>query len=331
MIKSTILSTILAAATLSIMVTPAAQAQPWPGTPVQPGPAPVAPVETLRTPLIDGAPSAPPFVPPPEGQPPAFGDGATPAPVTPGNAGLPVTLIPSVPSIPANQIDNNFSGLPLPFNPALQSPPGVLGPALTPFIPPPPSTPGPDPGSMQAPIGSFNPADEININPAGGIPGTGGFNTSVPTVRRGGQESHQYAYRGRNSILGGGAVDGSQDNIERLGPWAGFGAVTGVPTGNGWRNSSLELGGGQRFQAGGAIVPTGSTVQDYGLSSTRQNGILGLTAQQTTEFGQGLRRVPIFSNKTTDFGFPYTQFDPANTNPQKIDQRLLPTAIITNF
>lgn len=329
MFKSKILSTVIAAATVSIVATPA-MAQ-FPGNPVQPGPAPGSPVNTLRTPLLDGAPSAPPFVPPAEGQPPAVGDGPTPMGVTPGQAGMPVTLLPWVPAIPANQIDNGNSGIPLPINPAVISPPGVLGPSLTPFIPPPPSTPGPDPGSMQAPPGFINPAEQLNVMPMGGLPGTGGFYTSIPTVRRGGQESHQYEYRGRNSIIGGGMSDGSQDNIERLGPWAGWGTVTGVPTGDGWRNSSIDLGGGQRFQVGGTTIPTGSTVQDYGLSSTRQNGILGLTAQQTTEFGQGMRRLPVYSNKTTDFGFPYTQFDPANINYQKTGQYLLPTAIETNF
>lgn len=328
--KSTILSTLIAVAATCSMAS-IANAQPFPGNPVQPGPAPGAPVETIRTPLLDGAPSAAPFQPAPEGQPPAIGDGPTPAPVHPGQAGMPVTLLPWVPSIPANQIDRG-SMVPLPITPAVQAPPGVLGPALTPFIPPPPSTPGPDPGSMQAPPGFINPADEINIIPTGGIPGTGGFYTSIPTVRRGGQESHQYSYRGRNSVIGGGGSDGSQDNIERLGPWAGWGAVTGVPTGNGWRNNSIELGGGQRFDRGGNnIISTGSTVQDYGLSSMRQNSILGLTAQQTTEFGQGMRRLPMYSHKSTDFGFPYAQFDPANVNPQKQDHLMLPTAIITNF
>ncbi|MBK9143588.1 MAG: hypothetical protein IPM23_13885 [Candidatus Melainabacteria bacterium] len=331
MLKSKILFTLLTAATAGALGAPAAMAQPFPGDPVQPGPAPGAPVETLRTPLITGQPSAPPFVPPPEGQPPAIGDGSTPAPVTGGHAGAPVTLLPWVPVIPSNQIDQGSSGIPLPVDPAITSPPGVLGPALAPFIPAPPSTPGADPGSLTAPAGSFNPADELNINPGGGIPGTGGFYTSIPTTRRGGQESHQYGYRGRNSILGGGASDGSQDNVERLGPWAGYGAVFGVPTGDGWRNSSIDLGGGQRFKSGGNVIPTGSTVQDYGLSSTRDHVIGALQSQQSTEFGQGMRRLPLYSSKTTDFGFPYTQFDPANVNAQKQDHLMNPTAIITNF
>ncbi len=329
MLKSRILFSILTVAATVGIASPA-MAQPFPNDPVQGTPPPVAPVTTLRTPLIVGHPSSPAYVPPPEGQPPAIGDGATPAPQINGHDGLPVTLLPWVPVIPSNQIDQGASGIPLPVDPSITSAPGVLGPALTPFIPPPPSTPGPDPGSLTAPAGSFNPSQELNIIPTGGLPGTGGFNTSIPTVRRGGQETHQYAYRGRNSTLGGGG-DGSQDNITRLGPWAGFGTVTGVPTGDGLRNSAIDLGGGQRFSAGGATIPTGSTVQDFGLSSTRNAGIMGLNAQQTTEFGQGMRRLPVFSNKTTDFGFPYTQFDPANTNPQKQDHLITPTAILTNF
>ncbi|MCA9803819.1 MAG: hypothetical protein KC777_17735 [Cyanobacteria bacterium HKST-UBA02] len=331
MLKSKILFTLLTAATAGALGVPAAMAQPFPGDPVQPGPAPGAPVSTLRTPLISGQPSSAPFVPPAEGQPPAIGDGSTPAPVTGGHAGAPVTLLPWVPVIPSNQIDQGSSGIPLPVDPAITSPPGVLGPALAPVIPAPPSTPGADPGSLTAPTGSFNPADETNVNPGGGLPGTGGYYTSIPTMRRGGQETHQYGYRGRNSILGGGGTDGSQDNVERLGPWAGYGAVFGVPTGDGWRNSSIDLGGGQRFKTGGNVIPTGSTVQDYGLSSTRTNVIGALQSQQSTEFGQGMRRLPLYSSKTTDFGFPYTQFDPANVNAQKQDQLLNPTAILTNF
>jgi hypothetical protein len=286
---------------------------------------------TLHTPLIPGAVSSPPFVCPPEGQPPAIGDGPTPAPVVPGHTSPP-TLLPWIPAIPANQIDNGTSGIPLPVGPPIETPPGVLGPMLTPFIPGPPSTPGPDPGSLTAPDGFINPAQEININPEGGIPGTGGYNTTIPTQRRGGQETHQWELRGRNSSLIPGMGDGSQDQVTRLGPWAGWGVPFGVPTGSGLRNSSIDLGGGQRFQVGGGcIIPTGSTVIDYGLNPMREHWIDALSAQQATEFGQGMRRIPRFSHKTTDFGFPYAQFDPANTNPQKQDQLLLPTAVITNF
>src|SRR5262249_8181619 len=232
---------------------------------------------TLRTPLIPGASSAPPFVPAPEGQPPAIGDGPTPAGVVPRQA-LPSTLLPWIPAIPANQIYQGTSGIPLPFTPPVEMPPGVLGPLMTPFIPAPPSTPGPDPGSMLAPQGFINPAQELNINPQGGIPGTGGYNTTIPTVRRGGQETHQWELRGRNSSLIPGMGDGSQDQVSRLGPYAGWGVPFGVATGDGLRNNSIDLGGGMRFKAGGGRIATGSTVQDYGLSPVRHPWLQALRA-----------------------------------------------------
>ncbi len=319
MLDRTILATLIAIAAASSSCQALAQGMPG------------GPSSTLRTPLIDGAQTTPPFVCPAEGQPPAVGNGPTPGPVIPGHTGPP-TLLPWIPAIPANQIDNGTSGIPLPVAPPVETPPGVLGPLLTPFIPAPPSTPGADPGSLTAPPGFINPAEEININPGGGIPGEGGFYTTIPTVRRGGQETHQYELRGRNSSLIPGLGDGSQDQVTRLGPWAGWGVPFGVPTGNGLRNSSIDLGGGQRFQVGGGcIIPTGSSIQEYGLNPLRDSVIGGLQAQQSFEFGQGWRNIPLYSSKTTDFGFPYAQFDPANVNPQKQDQLLLPTAIITNF
>jgi hypothetical protein len=246
--------------------------------------------------------------------------------------GGPPTLLPWVPNIPANTVDQASSGIPLPFSPAIESAPGVLGPALTPAIPGPPSTPGPDMGSLTNVPGFINPAQELNIYPGGGIPGQGGYNTTIPTQRRGGQETHQWGLRGRNSSLIPGMGDGSQDQVTRLGPWTGWGIPFGVPTGNGLRNSSIDLGGGMRFKAGDCCtVPTGSSVADYGLSSTRDNFIGALNAQQSYEYGQGFRNSPRYSNKTTDFGFPYQQFDPANVNPQKQAQLIIPSAVTTNF
>jgi hypothetical protein len=289
-----------------------------------------APSVTGKTPLINGASSSAPFMSAPEGMPPAMGQGNTPAPVLPGMGGSP-TLLPWVPAIPSNQIDQTSSGIPLPITPAIAAPPGVLGPLLTPAIPAPPSTPGFDPGNLQAPMGSFNPAQNTGVLPGGGLPGTGGYCTSIPTQRRGGQETHQWELRGRNSSLAGFGGDGTQDQVTLLGPMAGWGAPFGVPTGNGLRNSSLDLGGGQRFAAGGQTISTGSTVQDYGLSSTRNNPIGALHGRQSTEFGQGWRRIPQYTSKTTDFGFPYQQFSPANVNGQKTGQLLAPKAVITNF
>ena len=284
----------------------------------------------LRDPLIPGAQSTPPFICPPEGAPPPVGMGPTPAPVTPGMGG-PSTLLPWVPAVPANQVGIGNSGIPLPFGPPVAMPPGVLGPLLTPFVPGPSSTPGADPGSLTAPAGSFNPARDVNVQPQGGFAGTGGYNTTIPTQRRGGQQSHQWELRGRNSSLIPGAGDGSQDEVTRLGPYSGWGVPFGVATGDGLRNNSIDLGGGMRYAAGGVKIPTGSTIQDFGLSSTRGNGIMGLGAQQSTEFGQGFRREPTYSSNTTDFGFPYRQFNPANEDAQKTGQLLPPTGVITNF
>lgn len=299
---------------------------------------------TLRTPLIPGAQSTGVGMPAAEGAPPAIGDGATPAGVVPGHTG-PSTLLPWIPAVPANQIDQGSSGINLPVAPALVSPPGVLGPALTGLIPAPPSTPGADPGMLNiAPYANtFNPALETNIMGGGGLPGTGGYGTSIPQTRRSGQTTHQYELRGRHMALGAGsgAAGGIQDEVTRVGPLAGFGLPFGVPTGNGFdkgtsagtelRNSSIDLGGGQRLKLGGQRISTGSSIQDFGLSDTRNNGIAALTAQQATEFGQGWRRIPQYSSRTTDFGFNYTQFNPANVTQQKTGQLLLPKGVETNF
>jgi hypothetical protein len=308
----------------------ASHSGPWPGSPPQAGGAPGGPVTTLRDPLIPGEPTAAPFQSAPEGPPPPIGNGPTPAPVNPGMGGAP-ELMPWVPAVPANEIDLGSSGIPLGISPAIVSPPGILGPSLTGIVPAPPSTPGTDPGSLTAPPGFINDAQQVNIIPTGGFAGTGGYYTTIPTQRRGGQETHQWGYRGRNAAIGGIGGDGSQDNVARLGPWAGWGTVTGVPTGDGLRQSSIDLGGGQRFKAGGTKISTGSSIQDFGLSATRDNPIAALNAQQSYEFGQGFRREPIYSSKTTDFGFPFAQFSPANEDAQKTGQLLLPTGVITNF
>ena len=134
---------------------------------------------TLRDPLVPGAEFSIPGVPPPLMPPPPVGDGPTPIGVTPGMTGPP-TLLPTVPDIPSNQIDQNNSIIPMPFTPAMETPPGVLGPALTPFIPHSPSTPGVDPGMLEIPPfeaapGNFNTAEELPIIPTGGLPGVGGL------------------------------------------------------------------------------------------------------------------------------------------------------------
>lgn len=307
---------------------------------------------TLRNPLIPGAQSTPPGSPAAEGAPPPIGDGATPVPVIPGMTG-PRTSIPGVPLVPSNQVNQGNSFVPVPIGPATLSPPGVLGPGLTGTTPVSPSTPGADPGSLYVPPfetgpGNFVPALPTNIIPTGGLPGTGGYNTTVPKVRRGGQETHQWELRGRHQdfAAGSGAKGDIQDEVALTGTLAGFGLPYGVPTGNGFnkgpagsntdlREASIDLGGGMRYKAGGPRISLGSSVQDFGLSDTRNNGIAALRANQSTEFAQGMRRQTDFNsftpNRTTSFGLPYTQFSPANVTEQKTGQLLLPTAVETNF
>jgi hypothetical protein len=250
------------------------------------------------------------------------------------------TLTPWNANTGANGIAGGNSGLGLPFSPSIATPPGALGPLLTPFIPNAPSTAGGAPAYLQAPAGYINPAQQTGVLPGGGLPGTGGYNTSINRIRRGGQSTYQYEERGLNSYLGGGG--NSQDEVTELGPLAGFGVPYGIPTGNGYnngaafsnndnRNSSIDLGGGQRLRIGGALIPLGQTIQDYGLSATRGNAIGALSAQQSTDFGQGLRNEPIASYNTTDFGLGYRQFNAANVGYQKTGQLLNPTAIQTNY
>jgi hypothetical protein len=152
-----------------------------------------SPRTTLRTPLIYGAPASQPFEMAPEGQPPPIGDGSVPAPVTYGMGGPP-TLIPSIPITPSNHI--NYPSCDIPYNPATQAPPGVLGPSLN--APPPPSTPGYDPGIIDRPMDFYHPpVSVVPINPGGGISG------SAPTQRWGGQTTRdfgRYKYEGKRAF-----------------------------------------------------------------------------------------------------------------------------------
>lgn len=300
-------------------------------------------ISTLRDPLIPGAQETAPAMPAVDGQPPPVGCGPTPWPVTPGMGGSP-GFEPWVPAIPADTIGIGSSGISLPVSPPIIMPPGVLGPALTPIIPNEPNTPGAAPPYLYVdgnnPSGLVEPSEQVQVNPQGGLPGTGGYNTTIPKIRRGGQQTHEWEYRELTSVLGGGG--NSQDEVTQLGPLAGFGVPFGVPTGNGYNNgppgsgsdlrlSAIDLGGGMTMKVGGTKISTGSSIQDMGISYLRNNPTGGLTAHQSTEFGQGFRREPIFSNKTTDFGCSFHTFNPANCNPQETGQLLPPKAVETNF
>jgi len=302
---------------------------------------------TLTDPLIPGQQSTLPFTAPADGAPPPVGSGSTPLPVTPGMSG-PSTLLPWVLNNSSTDIDQSSSGIGLPVTPSIATPPGVLGPLLTPFIPPAPSTPGAQPNYLPPLNGYANPAQMApgGVLPAGGLPGTGGYYSSINNVRRGGQDTVQYEERGRVSTLGGTPVtgsltDNSQDDVYQFGPLAGFGVPYGVPTGNGYnngvagsnndnRNSSIDLGGGQRTKIGGIVIPSGQSIQDYGASATRNNAIGALKAGQSTEFGQGFWREPITTSNTTDFGLPYKDFA-QNAGVQAVGQLQNPNAVETNF
>lgn len=148
---------------------------------------------TLRNPLIECAPNEQPYTAPQEGDPPAPGDGRSPLPVTRGDGGSP-ELLPWVPFIPANQIDQGSSYVSLP-DPSITSSPGELGQSLQ--VPHPPSTPGADPGNVYAPRDFHKPpVAVVNINPGGGMPGD-----FAPQQRWGGQYSRDFGLRRGGSSL----------------------------------------------------------------------------------------------------------------------------------
>lgn len=166
------------------------------------------PATTLRTPLIDGAWSAPPGLPAPEGQPPAPGDGMVPAPVTPGHLGPP-TLIPSVTHTPGGIGSPSYD---LPFNPASQWAPGEFGPSHQ--SPPPPSTPGFDPGQLPGPR-DFRPppASIVNIQPGGGIVGW------APETRWGGQTTADWGLYKHDAKRAFDFGQGMPGQTSQDGPW----------------------------------------------------------------------------------------------------------------
>jgi hypothetical protein len=320
----------------SLMLTPKAYAQ---GT------------TTLRDPLVPGATNQLPGVPSRLGAIPAPGSGPTSLPPPIGNIGPP-TLIPSIPAIPATQIGSSFSGVGLPASLPMALPPSSLpggwGQALFPLIPKDSSTPGPARPILQ---GFGNPAVPSSVMPAGGLPGTGGYNTTIPQIRRlGTSKTTQYELRERTAILGGGG--NSQDEVTQFGPLAGLGQVYGIPTGTGYNNGpagtnndnfnkSIDLGGGMRNKIGNVVISTGKSVQDlngynvmYGPNGAG-NGNPLTSSYLTTEFGQGARTAftsaGTVPNRTTDFGFPLMPQNSLNAHPNEPGHLLPQQAVLTNF
>lgn len=124
-------------------------------------------ISTLRDPLIYGASYTYPGVPAYPCMPPPIGDGDCSPYVTPGQLNGP-TFEPWANRIPANQIDQPNSIINMPFSPATAFPPGQAGNKVSP--PPPPSTPGKDPGMLRNPAEYKSVAAEVLINEDGSYP-----------------------------------------------------------------------------------------------------------------------------------------------------------------
>lgn len=304
---------------------------------------------TLRDPLVPGASSGLPGQPAPLGLPPPIGSGAVPLPISPGQLNGP-TFEPWNLNYPSNDSNLTNSGIGVPIAPPVALPPGVVGPLLTPVTPPAPSTLGAAPPMLQSPAGFFNPAMDITPGAGGIYPGTGGYNTTINKIPRGGQTAQQFELQGLPAVLGGaghpnlpGTPNLGMDILQQFGPLAGLGIINGVPTGNGYNKglpgtnndnqlSTIDFGGGLVTKVGGTKIPLGKTIQDFGLSAFYNNGIGALNSRASTEFGQGIPREGIPFNRSTDFGFN-TQgvTNPANVPPQRPSYGFPKQATETNF
>lgn len=140
--------------------------------------------QNLRTPLIQGAPSAAAGQSAQQGDPPPVGSGYSPMGVTPGMMGMPNLPPPSdVPLPPMSPLDRGSGG-------------GVNS-MVAPYLTPPPSTPGADPGMLpQSLNGNSQAGVELNINPGGGFPGD-----FAPRTRSGRQNTRDFGLPRYGSTL----------------------------------------------------------------------------------------------------------------------------------
>ncbi|MBZ0188961.1 MAG: hypothetical protein K8F91_22140 [Candidatus Obscuribacterales bacterium] len=150
--------------------------------------------QSLRTPLLPGAPAAPPYTAPQEGQAPPIGDGFAPSGINPGMMGwgpdLPASHVPGIPPVPAGPAGKSMVN-------------GYVAPYLT----PPPQHPAADPGMIDSPPQFYPPPVNVtNINPSGGIFG------SAPIDRWGGQTTRDYGAGGRG---GSSCVDGGERLVQK--------------------------------------------------------------------------------------------------------------------
>jgi hypothetical protein len=122
----------------------------WPGSSGQ-----AQGTQSLRNPLIPGVPGAGPMEPAQEGMPPPPGDGDTPLPVTPGDQGSPLPP-PSAVAVPATSpLDKS-----------------EVNAAVAPYLTPPPSAAGQDPGTLPGTLSGYKPpALMTDVQPGGGLAG----------------------------------------------------------------------------------------------------------------------------------------------------------------
>jgi hypothetical protein len=140
--------------------------------------------------------TTPPYVPAQEGQAPPIGDGNAPLGINPGHLGYgipePASHVPGIPPVPAGQQGKDMVN-------------GYVAPYLT----PPPSTGGMDPGLVTNPQDFYAPpAAWVNINASGGMPGD-----QAPTQRWGGQTTRDL---GRNPGFSRGFGSTCNDFGEKL-------------------------------------------------------------------------------------------------------------------
>ena len=149
--------------------------------------------QTYRDPLIPGALwTAPDVAPTTMALPPVGSTTYTGVPA--GDTGDP-TLPPWNNRMPANtlgQQNNQVTGLTNSWSGA----PGTLGAALAPYITPPPSALGSDPGSLYTVGGYATDAAVVQVNSGGGLPTTG-----APTTRRGGQTTQDFGLTKTNGSI----------------------------------------------------------------------------------------------------------------------------------
>lgn len=140
--------------------------------------------QSLRSPLIPGAPNAAAGQAAPEGAPPPIGSGYAPMGVTPGMQGMYNPPPPSdVPLPPMSPLDRGSGG-------------GVNS-MVAPYLTPPPSTPGADPGMLPQSMNGNSPAAiEVPINPGGGFPGD-----QAPQSRSGRQTTRDLGLKRYGSSL----------------------------------------------------------------------------------------------------------------------------------